>query len=149
MLPLDRDAEQSGEACQEIGVRTIELTGIGTIDFQHAERQAAFAAPRNEHVDRAPDPVLRQQLRRSEPCFLLKVVGNHYLPGVKRITSRRFHIGSERDMIDGASRPSNARADEKPFFVRDIFQNLGEWSFQTLGAKFGGALQYLPDVAGL
>jgi hypothetical protein len=52
-------------------------------------------------------------------------------------------------MIDGASRPSDARTDEKPFLVRDIFQHLGEWSFQTLGAKFGGALHYLSHVAGL
>ena len=52
-------------------------------------------------------------------------------------------------MIDGAGRPSDARTDEKPFLVRHIFQHLGERSFQALGAEFGGALQYLPDVAGL
>ena len=108
MLPLYGDAEQSGEARQEIGVRKIELTGIGTIDFQHAERQVAFAAPRNENIDRAPDPVVRQKLRRPEACLLLKVVGNHYLPGVKRITSRRFHIGS-RERHDRWCRPAIRR----------------------------------------
>ena len=112
LLPLDGDAEQSGEARQEIGVRGIELAGVGAIDFQHAERQVAFAAPCNENVDRAPDPVVRQKLRRPEACLLLKVVGNHYLPGVKRIAGRRPHIGSERDLIDGPGRPSYSRTDE-------------------------------------
>jgi len=52
-------------------------------------------------------------------------------------------------MIDGAGRPPDARTDEKPFLVRQIFQHLGERSFQALGAEFGGALQHLRDVAGL
>jgi hypothetical protein len=146
---FDGDTEQSGEARQEIGVRWIELTGVGAVDFQHPKRQVAFAAPRNEHIDRAPDPVVRQKLRRPEACLLLKVVGNHYLPGVKRITGRRFHIGSQRNMIDSPDVPADARSDEKPFFVRHIFQHLGERSIQALGAEFGGALQDLPDVAGL
>ena len=149
VLPLDGDAEQSGEARQEIGVRRIELTGIGTIDFQHAERQMAFAAPRDENIDRAPDPVVRQKLRCPEACLLFEMVGNHYLPGVKRITGRRFQIGSQRNMIDASGVPADARTDEKPFLVRHIFQHFGERSIQALGAEFGGALQDLTDVAGL
>ena len=134
---------------QEIGVRGIELAGVGAIDFQHAERQVAFAAPCNEDIDRAPDPVVRQKLRRPEACLLLQVVGNHYLPGVKRITSRRFQIGSQRNMIDASGVPADARTDEKPFLVRHIFQHFGERRIQALGTEFGGALQDLPDVAGL
>jgi hypothetical protein len=52
-------------------------------------------------------------------------------------------------MIDGPSRPPDARTNEEPFFVRDIFQHLGERSFQALGAEFRRALQDLPDIAGL
>ena len=95
MLPLDGDAEQPREARKEVRIREIELAGVGTIDFEDAERQMAFAAPRDQDVDRPLDPVVRQQLGRPKARFLLEVIGNHDLAGMERIAGGRFHIDPE------------------------------------------------------
>ena len=95
MLALDGDAEQPGEAGQEVRIGRVELAGFGTIDLQHAERQMAFAAARDQNVDRAPDPMIRQELRRPKPGFLLEMVGDHHLPGLERVAGRGFQVDAK------------------------------------------------------
>jgi hypothetical protein len=58
-FPLDGDAKQPREAGKEVRIREIELAGVGTVYFEDAERQMAFAAPRDQNVDRPLDPVIR------------------------------------------------------------------------------------------
>ena len=41
LLTFDGDAKQAGKAGQKIGVVLIELAGIGTVDFEHAEEASA------------------------------------------------------------------------------------------------------------
>ena len=60
LLTFDRDPEQAGEAGKEIGVVLIELAGIGTVDFEHAEEGLSVSALFYQHVDGAPDAVIRQ-----------------------------------------------------------------------------------------
>ena len=71
---LDGNAEQTSEAGKEVGIRSIELARVGTVDLQDTEGQIALAASRNQHVDRPPDPVIRQQLGRAKACFFLKMI---------------------------------------------------------------------------
>ena len=60
LLTFDRDAEQAGEAGKKIGVVLIELAGIGTVDFEHAEEGLSLSALLYQHIDGAPDAVIRQ-----------------------------------------------------------------------------------------
>jgi hypothetical protein len=57
-----------------MGVGFVELTRVGAVDFQHAKESLAVAATLDQHVDRAPDAVIRQQLRCPEPGFFLQMV---------------------------------------------------------------------------
>ena len=74
MLPLNGNTEQTSEACKEVGIRSIELAGVGTVDLQDTEGQIALAASRDQDVDRPLDPVIRQQLGRAGACFFLKMI---------------------------------------------------------------------------
>jgi len=85
MLAFDGDAKQPREAGKEVRIREIELAGVGTIDFEDAERQMVFAASCDQDVDRPLDPVVRQQLGRAKTRFLLEMIGNHDLAGMERI----------------------------------------------------------------
>ena len=149
MLALDGDAEQPGEAGKEVRIGDVELAGFRTVDLEDAERQMAFAAPRDQNVDCAPDPVIRQELWRSKPRFLLEVVGNDHLSGLESVAGRRFQVDAKRHLADRARCPADAGAHQQPFVVGHILQDLGERGFEALGAEFGGALQDLSDVAGL
>ena len=91
-LPLDGDAKQPREAGKEVGIREIELAGVGTIDFKDTERQMAFAASCDQDVDGPLDPGIRQQLRRSKARFLLEVIGNYDLAGMERVAGGGFHV---------------------------------------------------------
>ena len=46
MLPLDGNTEQTSEAGKEVGIRSIELAGVGTVDLQDTERQITLAGSR-------------------------------------------------------------------------------------------------------
>ncbi len=109
----------------------------------------AFAASCDQDVDRPPDPVIRQQLGRSKPRFLLEMIGNHHLSGMERVAGRGFQVDAERHLADRAWRPADAGTHQQPLVVGHILQHFGERSFEALGAEFGGALQDLFDVAGL
>ena len=74
MLPLDGDAKQSGEAGKEVGIRSVELAGVGAVDLQDTEGQIALATSRNQDVDRPLDPVIRKELGRAKACFFLEVI---------------------------------------------------------------------------
>jgi hypothetical protein len=74
LLALDGDTKQPGEAGKKVCIRNVELAGLRAIDFEDAERQMAFAAPCDQDVDCAPDPVIRQELWRSKSRFLVEVV---------------------------------------------------------------------------
>jgi hypothetical protein len=91
-LPLNGNAKQPCEAGKEVCIREIELAGVGTVDFEDAERQMAFAAPRDQDVDRALDSVIRQQLGRPKARFLLEVIGNDDLAGMECLACGGFHI---------------------------------------------------------
>ena len=136
-------------AGEEVCVCDIELSGFGTVDLEDAEWQMPFAASRDQDVDCSPDAVIRQELRRSKPRFLLKVIGDDHLSGLESVASRRFQVEPQRYPTNGPWFPADAGADQQAIIVGQIFQNLGEPSVQSLGAEFGGALQDLPDVAGL
>ena len=92
MLALDGNAKQPGEAGKEVRIRNVELAGFGAIDFEDAERQMTFAAARNQDVDCAPDPVIRQELRGSKSRFLLEMVGNDHLSGLESVAGRGFQV---------------------------------------------------------
>src|ERR1700712_112001 len=94
LLPLDGDAEQPGKTRQEIRIRKVELSGVRAVNFQDSERQVAFAASRDQDIDRALDAVIGEQPRRTKTRFLLKVIGDHDLRGVERIAGGRFHVDS-------------------------------------------------------
>ena len=74
MLPLDGNTEQTSEAGKEVGIRSIELAGVGTVDLEDTERHIALAASRDQDVDRPLDPVIRQQLGRAKACFFLEMI---------------------------------------------------------------------------
>ncbi|MET4751200.1 hypothetical protein ABIB08_005562 [Bradyrhizobium sp. RT11b] len=59
MLALDGDAKQPGETGEEVRIGRVELPGFGTVDLKDSERQTTFAAARDQHVDGAPDPMIR------------------------------------------------------------------------------------------
>jgi hypothetical protein len=149
MLALDGDAEQPGEAGQEVRIGKVELAGFGTVDLQHAEGQMIFASARDQNVDRAPDPMIRQELRRPKPCFLLEMVGDHDLPGLERVAGGRFQIDAKRHLADNLRFPSDAGTYQQPFVVGQILQDFGEGGFEALRAELCRALQDLSDVAGL
>jgi hypothetical protein len=52
MLPLDGNTEQTSEAGKEVGIRSIELAGVRTVDLQDTEGQIALADSRDQDVDR-------------------------------------------------------------------------------------------------
>jgi len=58
LLTLDSEAEKSCEARKEIGVRSVELTGVRTVDLEHTEWAIAFTASLDKDVDRAPDAMV-------------------------------------------------------------------------------------------
>src|SRR6185437_7650266 len=149
MLALDGDAEQPSKAGEEVRVCDVELPGFGTVNLEDAEWQMPFAASRDQDVDCAPDPVIRQELRRSKPRFFLKMVGDDHLSGLESVARRRFQVETQRRPTDGARFPADAGADQQAIIVGQIFQYLGEPSVETLGAEFGRTLQDLPDVADL
>src|SRR5712664_4923998 len=60
LLPLDGDAEQSGETRKEIRIGKVELTRVRAVDFEYAERQMAFAASRDQDVNSPFDAMVRQ-----------------------------------------------------------------------------------------
>ena len=74
VLPLDGNTEQTGEAGKEVGIRSIELAGVGTVDLEDTERHISLPASRYQDVDRPLDPVIRQQLGRAKACFFLKMI---------------------------------------------------------------------------
>ena len=149
MLALDGDAEQPGEAGEEVRIGKVELAGFGTVDLEDTERQMAFAAARNQDVDCAPDPMIRQELRRSKPGFLLEVIGNHHLPGLECVAGGGFQVHAKRHLADHIRFPPDAGTHQQPFVVGHVLQDFGEWGLETLRAEFRRALQDLPDVAGL
>lgn len=149
MLALDGDAKQPREAGKEFRVRNIELPGVRTIDFKDSERQETFATPRDQNVDRAPDPVIRQELWRSKSSFLLKVVGNDRSSSLESVAGGRFQVDPKRHLTNRPWGPADARAHQQPLIVSGIFQDFGERGFEALGTKLGGPLQDLSDVAGL
>ena len=149
MLALDGDAEQPGEAGKEVRIGNVELAGFGTVDLEDTERQMAFAAARDQDVDCAPDPVIRQELRRSKPRFLLEVVGNDHLSGLESVAGRGFQVDAKRHLADHARCPADAGTHQQPFVVGQILQDFGERGFEALRAELCGALQDLSDVAGL
>lgn len=108
-----------------------------------------FATPRDQDVDGALDAVLRQQFRGSKAGFFLKVVGNDHLAGMERIAGGRLQIDTQGYLAGCLWPPSDACAHQQPFFLRHVLQDLGEGSFETLGAELGRSSQYLADVAGL
>jgi len=149
MSPLYSDAQVSREAGKKIGIREIELSEVGTIDFENTEREVTFAAPRDENIDCAFYAVIRQQLWCAESRFVLEVVGNHDLPGMERVAGWRFHIDPKRNIANRSWRPAYARAYQQTAFAGHVFENFGERCFETLGAEFGGTLEDLCKVAGL
>src|ERR1700751_1820975 len=149
MLALDGDAEQPGKASEEVGVSDVELPGFGTVDLEDAEWQMPFAASRDQDVDCASDPVIRQELRRSKPRPLLRGVRDDHLSGLEGVTRRRLQVETQRPSTDDPRFPTDAGADQQAIIVGQILQYLGEPSVESLGAEFGGALQDLSDVAGL
>jgi hypothetical protein len=80
LLALDGDAEQPGEAGEEIGIGEVELAGFGAVGFEDAEWQMAFAAPHDQDVDGAPDAVVGEQFRRTEAALVLKMVEMTFFP---------------------------------------------------------------------
>ena len=149
MLALDGDAEQPGEAGKEVRIRNIELAGFGTVDFEDAERQVAFAAAGDQDVDGAPDAMIREELGRSKSRFLLEVVGNDHLSGLESVAGRGLQVDAKRNLADRPWSPSDAGTHQQAFVVRHILQDFGEPGFEALGAELGGTLQDLCDVAGL
>src|SRR6185437_11991342 len=149
MLALDGDAEQPGEAGKEVRIRNVELAGLRAIDFEDAERQVVFAATCDQDVDGAPDPVIRQQLWRSKPRFLLEVVGNDHLSGLESVAGRRFQVDAKRHLANHARCPPDARTHQQPFVIGHILQDFGERGFEALRAELRRALQDLSDVTRL
>src|SRR5664279_2885288 len=74
LLTLNGYAQQSRKAGEKIGIGLTELAGVRAIHFQHTKEGLAVSALFYQHVDRAPDPMFRQQLRRPEAGFRLQVV---------------------------------------------------------------------------
>jgi hypothetical protein len=72
MSPLYSDAQVSREAGKKIGIREIESSEVGTIDFENTELEVTFAAPGDENVD-------LRVLRRDPPTTL--VWGIAFRPG--------------------------------------------------------------------
>jgi hypothetical protein len=60
LLTFDCDAEQLSESGKKIGVVLIELAGIGAVDFEHAEEGFALSTLFYQHVNGAPDAMIRQ-----------------------------------------------------------------------------------------
>jgi hypothetical protein len=67
---------------------------------------AYFAAPRDQDIDRAPNPVIRQQLGCSKARFQLEVVGNDQLYGLESVAGGGFHV-DPKDLADRAGRPAD------------------------------------------
>jgi hypothetical protein len=119
--PLYSDAQVSREAGKKIGIREIELSEVGTIDFENTELEVTFAAPGDENVDCAFYAVIRQQRWYGESRFVLEVVGNHDLPGMERVASWRFHI-SQAKYCQSLLAPSLRRADQQAPFAGHVFE---------------------------
>ena len=93
--------------------------------------------------------MIRQELRRTETCFRLKVVRYHRFPGTVGIARRRSDVGGKRDDVDGILLPAYAGTDHQAFFVGLVFQDLCELRPQSDGAEFGRFLKDHPKIPGL
>jgi hypothetical protein len=122
MSPLYNDAQVSRDAGKKIGIREIELSEVGTIDFENTELEVTFAAPGDENVDCAFYAVIRQQRWCGESGFVLEVVGNHNLPGMERVAGWRFHIYPKRNIANRSWLPAYARADQQAPFAGHVFE---------------------------
>ena len=147
MLTLDCNAEQTGEAGQEVRIGVVELSGIGTVSLEDAERRIAVSAPSDQNIDRALDALLGQKLWRSEACFFLQVIGDDRLPGMECKARGGLDIRTKRYLVD--------RTGWQPMAARTINRfSSGANSrtictSQTAGTQFSGPWENYPDIASL
>ena len=79
--------------------------------------------------------MLDQQLGRSEALFVFKMVGDHRLAGMKRITGRGSQIGTDARRPDDARIPPDPRAHQETVLGRHVFQDLAIFRVQPLGRQ--------------
>src|SRR6185312_17059009 len=100
-----------GRTLQKGEIMLDELIVRPAVDLQYAE-WPPFAL--KDDVHRPVDPVLAQDLGRTEPLLILEMVGDHGLAGPECVARRRSEIGADRRHSDYTGIPADAGAHQEP-----------------------------------
>ncbi len=82
-----------------------------------------------------------QKVGRSEPFFVLQVIGDDRLAGPQSVTRGELEICANTCHIDEARVPADARPHEHPVVFRNVFQDLAQLGLKTLGGELNGTVQ--------
>lgn len=85
--------------------------------------------------------MLAQEIRDVEPLFVLDVLGDHRLPGIKREPSRGPAAGVYHQVADQSRLPSRTRPHQELVAAGQRFHHLGPVDVQTLGRQHDGFVQ--------
>src|SRR6185312_7799232 len=120
LLLLDGHAENVRGTLQKCNVMLTELTFGSTVDFKYAEWRAITL---QNHIHRAANTVFYQQFGGTKSLLIFEMIGNYGLARAQGVTCRRGQVGPDGGMPDHALAPSDARANQKPVFSRNVFHH--------------------------
>ena len=143
---LDREGEQRGVALQELEVVLGEGARLATVGLEHAENVLLGL---DDHVGRALDAVLPQQLGEPEPLLLVQLVGDHRASGLERVAGGGFDVGADPHLADHALAPADARAHQQALLVGQVLQHLDVAHVQAARRLSGRLLQQPVEVGAL
>ena len=100
----------------------------------------------DDHVRRALDAVLSQQLREAETLLLVQLVGDHRASGLERVAGRELDVGADPGRADHALAPADALPHQKAFLVGQILQDFDVAHVQTARRLRRRLMQQLVQV---
>src|SRR5262245_6258831 len=138
--PLDRHAQDVRRALQERDIAFAEFTLGTAVDLQHAVWRAIAL---KDDIHRAPNAVLDEKLRCPEALFVFEMIGDDRPAGAQGESRRRFEFGADPRDPDNAHIPTDARADQKAIFRRDVLQDLAVFGLHPFRSETCRLIQQL------
>jgi hypothetical protein len=128
---LQRDPEQVSEALHEGDIGLGEPALDRTVHFQDA---VADSRGDDRDVDRPPDPVLHQDLRRAEALLVLQVPGDDGLARLEGIAGGAIKVGTCLGP-DHTGFPTHPDPNDELVLVRQILHDFAEPGIQAFSAE--------------
>src|SRR5262249_4400252 len=133
-------AQDVRRSLQERDIAFAELTLGSAVDLQHAVWGAIAL---KDDIHRAPNAMLDEKFWCPEALFVFEMIGDDRSAGTQGESRRRFEIGPDPGDPDNAHIPTDARADQKAIFRRDVLQDLAVFGLHPFRSETCRLIQEL------